>query len=94
MPWQAPLPMLVEKVPVSEPSGCGLYVVTELAGSKVTVPSPRPQSHRQLFVRDHCEPVQSNLVDWAALPFGVGPSMTLATQAPDEQSVANLYHAV
>ena len=83
VPWHAPLPILVPNVPVSDPSGRGEYVVTELAGSKVTVRSGRRQSHRQLFVRDHCDPVQSNFVESATLSFGAVPSTTDATQVPD-----------
>lgn len=94
VPWHAPLAMLVANIPFSEPSGCGLYVVTELAGSKVMVRSGSTQSQRHEFVRDHCVPVQSNVVDFAALSLGVGPSTTDATQLPDEQSVANRYQAV
>ena len=40
------------------------------------------QSHRQLLVRDHCEPVQSNLTALLTLSFGVGPSTAEATQVP------------
>jgi hypothetical protein len=33
VPWHAPLSMVVWKVPASDPSLCGVYVVTEVAGS-------------------------------------------------------------
>ena len=58
------------------------------------VPSGRVQSHRQLFDRDHCDPVHVKVVDCVALPLGVGPSSTEAIQLPDEQSVDILYDAV
>ena len=58
------------------------------------VPSPSGQSHRQALVRDHCVPVHSKVVDWLAFDLGVGPSSTVATHDPDEQSVPNLYQAV
>ena len=48
------------------------------------------QSHRQLLVRDHCVPVQSNFVESVTLVLPAGPSTTEATQVPDEQSVLNL----
>jgi hypothetical protein len=68
-------------------------VVTELAASKVMVRSGNVQSQRQLLVRDHCVPVHSKVVDFAALSLGAGPSTIDATQDPEEQSVANRYQA-
>ena len=69
-------------------------MVTDFAASKVTVPSPSWQSHRHELDRDHCDPVHSNEVDRGTLSLGVGPSVAVAIQVPDEQSVLNSYHAV
>ena len=69
-------------------------MVTEFAGSKVMVPSGSRQSQFQLLDLDHCEPVQSNLIDRETLSLGVGPSIADATHFPDEQSVVNSYVAV
>ena len=43
------------------------------------VRSGSTQSHRHEFVRDHCVPVQSKLVDFAALSFGDPDQVAVGT---------------